>query len=471
VDPEGESISRADMTEVWHRTSRGCTNGCRGLAWTTSGSWGTYPNSKTSSLRSPIVKLPDASKITFRFMAWWDLEGMDGQAEQVRGCVVKGYDGVQVRLHLYHGDTPDDNHTDGDDVIILKPKSGYGQGMQNASAIAALASPSSLKAFGKNFSCSQLDGWTGRSEGDGFTRQAFDLAAYARSNVRVEVVFASDSNVVRRGFWMDRLRIRANDGWKSPTLDEAMFEHIMLNSVEAGSTSKDAGIPVVVQYADGCEPDRYLSKDDILRSAPWSASWESSADPLRAYLGWSYSADTYHTVTAKLHPWQEACVQLEAPFAGMPRTATLFTLVDKIGVGAVTIQARSARPPYETLGAEERSPSPGVTDPGVHRFQLNTSNVPVFEVGEQFLLCIGTGEVQELPYDVNGKDSAMLHLPLTNLSAAGMANEAGWTVLRGLPETTENVTNPWDGYGLSLRVEFVEYRATRRLRGGKLLVV
>jgi len=189
----------------------------------------------------------------------------------------------------------------------------------------------------------------------------------------------------------------------------------------------------------------------------------------REYLGWSYSAPTQQTKTAVLHPWQEACVRLEAPFKGALRSATLFSLVDKIGVGAVTLTVRAVRLPYEAL-LSLTSPSPGVEDPGVHRFRL--AGAPVLLAGDGFLLCVGAVGVNPLPADGGGEP--FLHLPLTNVSTAGQAGRPGATFLRavqnhGLDLVGDISTmDPWEGHTLSLRADFVEVPSAPTATGGFL---
>lgn len=69
VDPEGETISTADLHPVWHRTEcNQLLENCAGKAWTTA--WkGEYPNGASSALRSPLVHLPAAANVSLSFFA------------------------------------------------------------------------------------------------------------------------------------------------------------------------------------------------------------------------------------------------------------------------------------------------------------------------------------------------------------------------------------------------------------------
>jgi len=250
-----------------------------------------------------------------------------------------------------------------------------------------------------------------------------------------------------------------------------MFEHIFTFAPAVGTRGTDDGVPVVASLPDGHEPDRQLVKASQTRRAPWSATWAPAAAAVaeaapeaalrRAYLGWSYAAPDKDTKTALLRPWHEACVRLEAPFRGAPRSATLFALVDKIGVGKVTLAARSAAPPHALIGLKATSPSPGVADPGTHRFDLSRGAFRrPLEASEPFLLCVGTVERQPLPAD--GDSEPFIHVPVTAVATAGKAGSPGATFLMvlkdhgGSPAGSTSALDPWAGHTLALRAEFEE---------------
>jgi len=221
-----------------------------------------------------------------------------------------------------------------------------------------------------------------------------------------------------------------------------------------------------VGLPEGYTFDRRLQKISQARSAAWSATWAEptsiEAASRREHLGWSYSAPIQNTKTALLHPGQEACMTLKTPFAGSLDTATLFLLVDKMGVGSVSLSLRASEAPHAKLDGSKLliSPSPGVVDPGTHRFKFNGQG-PQFEAGQLFLLCIGIGEVKTLPADNIG-NLPFLHLPLTSVSTAGTEGEAGATMLIVPPAAGHakafqtSGLDPWAGHTFVLRAEYVE---------------
>jgi len=260
--------------------------------------------------------------------------------------------------------------------------------------------------------------------------------------------------------------------------------HIPMATTRLGEIGKDDGVPVVAALPHGHEFDRSLTKAHESISAPWSATWTAAAEAeagpeaalRRAYVGWSYSSPTTRTKTTVLHPWQESCVTMEAPFRGAPKSALLFALVDKIGVSALQVTAREAAAPYKALGTPAVSRSDGVADPGTHRFHL-AGAVPTIEAGEQFLLCVGVAEVKPLPAD--GDNEPFVHLPLTDAApSTSEEGKPGATFIRavedhgGLKAGETSKMDPYDGRTLSLRAEFVEAAVVeesagsgRRLRG------
>mmetsp|Transcript_49463 Transcript_49463/g.124574 ORF Transcript_49463/g.124574 Transcript_49463/m.124574 type:complete len:180 (-) Transcript_49463:360-899(-) len=154
-------------------------------------------------------------------------------------------------------------------------------------------------------------------------------------------------------------------------------------------------------------------------------------------------------------------MRLAAPFHGILRTATLFTLVDKMGISAVSLAVRSVEEPHHQLGNSKMifSASPGVADPGTHRFDL-ASQSPVFDEGEPFLLCVGIGSERALPADPEGT-LPFLHLPLTNVSTAGQDDLPGATKLIVPPAPHMERAfqtagpDPWHGHTFVIRTEFV----------------
>jgi len=249
---------------------------------------------------------------------------------------------------------------------------------------------------------------------------------------------------------------------------DSMTEHIFLVAPKAGDVGRHDGVPVIAVLPEGYEFDRSLTKIDRTLSAAWSAQWNApseatdlSASLQRAYLGWSYAAPTTNTKTARLHPNQEACVRLEAPFRGTLHTATLFTLVDKMGISSVSLAMRSVAPPHPQIGNGKMlfSASPGVADPGTHRFDL-ASRSPLFGEAEHFFLCVGIGKERTLPADPEGT-LPFLHLPLTNVSTAGQEDLPGATKLIVPPVPDEarafqtTGPDPWQGHTFVIRAEFV----------------
>mmetsp|Transcript_49464 Transcript_49464/g.124578 ORF Transcript_49464/g.124578 Transcript_49464/m.124578 type:complete len:180 (-) Transcript_49464:360-899(-) len=154
-------------------------------------------------------------------------------------------------------------------------------------------------------------------------------------------------------------------------------------------------------------------------------------------------------------------MRLAAPFHGILRTATLFTLVDKMGIGSVSLAIRSVGAPHPLLSGTKMlfSASPGVADPGTHRFDLE-SRSPVFGEAEPFFLCIGIGEERALPADPEGT-LPFLHLPLTNVSTAGQDDLPGATKLIVPPAPHMERAfqtagpDPWHGHTFVIRTEFV----------------
>eukprot|EP00442_Polarella_glacialis_P051628 CAMPEP_0115067308 /NCGR_PEP_ID=MMETSP0227-20121206/11315_1 /TAXON_ID=89957 /ORGANISM="Polarella glacialis, Strain CCMP 1383" /LENGTH=1121 /DNA_ID=CAMNT_0002453355 /DNA_START=49 /DNA_END=3414 /DNA_ORIENTATION=+ len=468
VDPEGETVSLHDAKGLWKRSSYGCSQGCRGQAWTNAVANESYPPNARTSLRSRLVRLPNTTNVSLHFLAKWHLEAEISDNETLLGCGIRGYDGVQIRVHVYHDAdaATSSSHKDGYKVKVLQPDGGYGHLAGGQKALGAFINADLLVPLA-NHTCDDLAGYTGKSAPGGFHWQNFTLAAEAGLTVRIEVIFSSDGSEAFEGFWLTNFEIQA-DGVvllsDAADVDQAannsLYEHHILASPTAGSVGKYDGIPVAVQYPEGYKADLGVSKKKLTISAPWSARWsESPTDPVaaqpRAYLGWSYSAPSSNVATARLHPWQEACLQLEAPFPGHLDTATLFALVDKVGIGVVTLVARSAIPPYADLGGGAvKSASEGVSDPGAHRFRLGAKWGPELQKGEAFFLCVGTGEVKSLQYDGEGLQP-FLHLPLTEVNSSGNVGKTGWTVLRGNSTNVENVSDPWQGHTLSLRAEFM----------------
>jgi hypothetical protein len=361
VDPSGETL-QTEHQPIWRQSPCQCTCQCPfQLAWTTaavSPSGLQYPDNAVSGLQTPLLDLPPGDAATLSFFARWALEQED---QFFDGCPAKGYDGVQVRVHV----------EETGDIAVLVPSNasdGYGIGPGGERAVSALR-----QLYDSDAPCASLEGWVG-SSGSDFVKQVFSLEPFAGQAVRIEVVFASDASVAGEGFWLSNVSVRTASGVVFDGQDELLFDHAYVLEIASVTQDPWAGVPVVAQLPAGSEPDRALERAEQVRSAAWGARWSapavgSESALRRAYLGWSYSAPTEDTQTATLHTWQEACTLLAAPFDGALREATLFTLVDKIGVGGVTLRTRAAEPPHEVIDSCA-SESPGVTDPGVHRFGL-----------------------------------------------------------------------------------------------------
>jgi len=277
VDPRGETISPL----IWRRSTYNCEGLCKGHAWTTAvGGGRQYPDDSRSSLRSPVVHLPD-TEASLSFVAMWDMEEVFADGSLVApGCAAKGFDGVQVRLHVYEDSgESQSSHRSGDEVHVLRPLNGYGAGPNNETGIYVLTRN---ELHPENAPCEYYEGWTGRSLGASgslaFSRQRFSLTPFAGKQVRVEILFASDRSVGGEGFWVDDISIQA--GGKVVFSDDAedespMFEHAILTTPAAGALGTHDGVPVVVDIPQGHKPDRSLEKAYDTRTAPWSAAWHS----------------------------------------------------------------------------------------------------------------------------------------------------------------------------------------------------
>lgn len=466
VDPEAETLSYKDMPKAWRRSNYRCKGLCRNGAWTTAdGSGQPYPPNIRSSIRSPLFRLPDQETV-FSFAAMWDIEPPVENGDNQSACKLRGYDGAQVRVQIYDSleDAGQGPLPDGDRVAVLHPQgtSGYG----GTGRIQSLANI-------QDGGCSSWEGWAGAGPKE-FTQQSFSLAKFAGQLVRLEIVFASDAEFGGEGFWASGLEIRATSGsgdvvlWAEqkpssllalPEERSQMSEHILMRTPRAGQVGSD-GVPIAVGLPPGHEWDIDLSKADATAVAPWSAIWEEPSDPeaalRRAYMGKSYSAPIHGTHTAQLREGQEACIIIQAPFAGQIQTATLFTLVDKTGIRSVSLTARDPeRTDVAETSGKAVSPSPGIADPGVHRFEL----VDVFKIlqkGERLALCVSAGDSVSLPSDVSNA-VPFLHLPLTN-AAQETPNSTFLlaTVEDGEAKPGDRVWDPWDGLSLALRAEFVE---------------
>eukprot|EP00913_Durusdinium_trenchii_P016048 g15083.t1 len=200
------------------------------------------------------------------------------------GCEIDGWDGVQVRLHVYSDPTAD-AHSHGEQVVVLEPHGGYDN--RSHHVIAALGNVGIRAPYTKSYAkdCKSLDGWTGSSPHDGFAA----LSAWSISGVavhhgvrgvarvdlvvfrawrfrmgeyaRVEVVFASDSGTVMSGFWLKDLEVKSN-GQVVFNQTESLYGSTFVYSIPAG-TMGSAGVPVVVQYPDGFEADVGLKKASV----------------------------------------------------------------------------------------------------------------------------------------------------------------------------------------------------------------
>jgi hypothetical protein len=475
VDPAGEIEAGEAGKGLWQRSEFGCeeTEGCSGYAWSTARNHDDYPANALASLRSPLVKLPETTDVFLSFKAKWDLEQRPTEHQSISGCTVDGYDGVQVRVHVYHNETSNVQE-DGDEVHVLQPSTGYIEGnTSNEGAVTSFIERKLLKPLGSHISCSDARAYTGSSPGGKFILQNFSLAKQAGSSIRIEIIFASDAGEGARGFWFDDLAIVAkgvelfkDDSEPDEAPGKSLFEHLFPVAPEAGTVGGVDGIPVVLQYPGGFGPDMEVDTVSVTKQAPWTASWataptDSDSSLRRDYLGWSYVTESERVATANLHPWQEACMQFESPFRGSLETVTLFTLVDKVGVGSVDLVARSAVKPYNLIeGCNSSLNSPGVSDQGVHRFNLASQWTKTFDHGENFLLCVGTGHVKSLAYDEQGLQP-FLHLPLSQANSNTQAEgQPGWTFLRS-SSGDAMITDPWRGFTVSIRSEFVESKRRR----------
>jgi len=278
VDPAGETVS----PHIWRRSDYNCEGLCKGRAWTTAaGGGGHYPADSLASLRSPVVRLPDA-EASLSFVAMWDMEGLSLDGSFVApGCASKGFDGVQVRIHVYEGsEESQPSHRNGDRVQVLRPVHGYGTGPKHEAGLHIFADS---KIRPENASCEYFEGWTGRSldaNGTlGFSHHRFSLAPFVGKRVRVELLFASDGSAGGEGFWVDDILIQA--GERVVFSDDAedssqMFEHLILATPAAGDLGTYDGVPVVVDFPQGHKPDRGLQKASETHRAPWSAVWQAS---------------------------------------------------------------------------------------------------------------------------------------------------------------------------------------------------
>jgi len=156
-------------------------------------------------------------------------------------------------------------------------------------------------------------------------------------------------------------------------------------------------------------------------------------------------------------------MQLHAPFAGTLHTVQLFTLVDKVGVGAVTLSIRDLKWPHALRGREIKSKSDGISDPGMHLFSpyLN-SPFPVFVKNEDFLLCIGTDNRTALASDPDNLEP-FLHLPMTKIPETNIPGE-GKTFLLAIHDagniSTGAKVQPWADWSFPVRAEFVQQSTT-----------
>jgi len=447
VDPEGEMIAPG-RAPLWRTT---CDPPCESKAWWAGPAPGgeLYAPNMLSSLQSPLVALPETKDgLELTFDAKWDMEAEVAEGTIAEdGCCLHGWDGVQVRVLTTDA-------AGGEKATVLKPSGpeGYGNGARGSCAVAALAS-----AYHGEATCNDLAGWTGSS--GGWTSQRFSLSDFANRTVRIEWLFASDGSVAGEGFWVDRARVRARGALVFEGRESEFTMQRYSASPRPGELGRHDGVPVVAALPSGYTADDGLTKVMQTRSAPWSASWSvhprrEAEDLRRAYLGWSYAAPTYARKTLWLHPGQEACVLQRAPFRGVLRVATLFTLLDKIGVGAATLALRETQPPYALVNGSRLllSSSPGVQDPGTHGFAFGRG--PVFEEGSAFLTCVGVEE-RRLPADDPAR-APFLHLPLRAIPTAGERGAVGATALLRPGEALTTELDPWKGHTFVLRSEFVE---------------
>jgi len=464
VDPEGEMI--APDAALWRMADDGDAK----KGWWAGPSRGsaTYGPNELSGLQSPAITLPAAKDgLELMFEAKWDMESEFFDGTKIgETCYVRGWDGVQVRVLTYDAEGKEEKAT----VIAPLDPEGYGKGPHEASAIASFVSAYRSDA---SATCPDLSGWTGVSRG--WTSQRFSLQEFANRTVRVEWFFASDSSGAGEGFWVNAVKVSAGGAAVFEGRESDFSQHRYGSSPKPGERGRHDGVPVVAALPAGYTADQNLQKVYDTRSAPWSATWttgkapeqaaKSAVDLRRAYLGWSYKAPVDARKTVWLHPGQEGCVLQRAPFRGELRVAFLFALLDKIGVSATSLVLRKTRPPFAVLNGSGLmlSSSPGVRDPGTHRFAFGGKG-PVFEEGEDFLMCVGIGEERHLPADDPAR-APFLHLPLREISTAGERGEVGATALILKPRpgdegvlTTE--LNPWKSHTFVLRSEFVEVAAS-----------
>jgi len=352
-------------------------------------------------------------------------------------------------------------------VHVLRPDGGYGGGLYNESGLIAFKKAGLHQDIS---SCESLEGWTGSSGNSSWKEQQVSLAGFPGRFVRFEFLFSSDQAVEADGFQVsdirvsvDRTMLDVNGMTPGVTLfdgevDGKAMEQIDYSSTQhGGEVGKYDGVPVIGELPAGYTFDKKLKKVDETRSAPWSAKWDASSEPeaslRRAYLGWMYNAPIEHVKTAVLHPGQEACMRLQAPFRGEIRTATLFTLVDKMGVASLTLAMRSTASPHALQGAPMTSLSPGVADPGIHRFDMRGKG-EILEKDDSFLMCVGIGQVRTLPADGAGSEP-FLHLPLSEVSSASDDEAPGTTFLLSVPDLQRSEHDPWKGHTFVLRIEFM----------------
>eukprot|EP00929_Paragymnodinium_shiwhaense_P086892 TRINITY_DN47275_c0_g1_i1.p1 TRINITY_DN47275_c0_g1~~TRINITY_DN47275_c0_g1_i1.p1 ORF type:complete len:1163 (-),score=184.09 TRINITY_DN47275_c0_g1_i1:181-3669(-) len=470
VDPAGEMIAREEMPNIWHRSAYRCNEPCKGKAWTTFPGKGLeIPQNTMSSLRSKLFQLPrNATDIAMSFNAMWDLPGLAADGSTVGdGCPTKGHGGVQVRAYVYNSRSAQEHeHDDGDYVVVLRPKQGYGSGPAGQTALHAFG----LFGVYSGAPCDAYEGWGGQDKDFHWKTEMFELTSLAGKWISVEVLFANEyANSQAEGFWIDNIQIKADkavifsDDAESDT-KSMMFEHNFALAPTAGEVGRVDGVPVVVQYPEHYQPDKSLVKLRDTRFAPWSATWNAEPKDLElgrkmSYMGWAYTAPGDYSQTARLHPWQEACVTNKAPFQGKLRSSQLFTLVDKVGTSAATLTVRSPEKPFEVIGGPVSSPSPGVEDPGNHRFDLRSSDFPTFKEGELFLLCVGTEGRPELASDGTELEP-FIHLPMAKVFEGQVEGQPGYTFLLATKNTTGvkvgETKRTWADWTYVVRSEFYE---------------
>jgi len=446
VDPKGEMITGSDVDPLWGVTTFACPQGCWMLGGTSPGQ--EYPPNSVEGLRSPLLRIPIGAVL--KFNAMWNLEPefVDG-GSVVPGCPAKGYDGVQVRVHTYEGDE--------ESIAVLQPHQGYGAGPGGETALYAFLTEG---VYDSSAPCANFDGWTGTSSV--FQPYTVPLGGFAGKTVRFEFLFASDVALGGLGFWVRNIEVIApNNGgvvYAENIDDPTMTPFTYINAPPtAGHIRPFTGVPVVAGYPTGYAPDLAFLKRFVTRRAPWSAHWCNKLevkDPAprlqRAYLGWSYSADLF--VRAMLHPGQEACVEVAAPFAGSVQSASLYSLRTKISVTSLTLTMRSPKPPFKALGAPWHSGSREIMDSITHRFILG-KRAPVQRKGAAFLFCVAV----QAKLGIGGFEP-YLELPLTELGAAGNKEGPGRTFLFEPKTGVTSGSDPWNGYTLALRAEFVQCR-------------